>query len=404
MTIKFKETILPERAFNRVLLVKEFLEQHYDIKLNIFDHSRVLIESRTKKYTEEIKFEDIAIHLQEEGITGCDSLLKKILTSPNQTRSYNPIKEYFDGLKGKYTGESHIVKLCGYLKARDYGDQPEGFYQNRLVYTLRKWIVATVACAMGIKENDAMFVVVNSEEGIGKSTLLEFLMPGCLKPFYSKSSKEMNMAQMFASNLILNFDEMVGLTKSTAELFKNILSSSQISIAGRFSAPRQRYASACGTTNRDADIGGFLTHDMGLRRFAVNHIDHINWEYIKEVLPDQIWAEAVMLLEQDFEFTWNPTDYKQFAQYNTRFVGQTSSFMLINEFYRIPQPGEQDLAVFKLPMEILHDLRNARKIKSTMNSVNEVNIGIAMKQIGHLRIMKKIGGNPRYGYNVIPMF
>ncbi len=404
MTIKFKETVLQERIYNRVLQVKEFLDLHYDIKLNVFDHSRVLIGSRTKKYTEEIKFEDIAIHIQEEGITGCDSLLKKILSSPNQTRHYNPIKEYFDALKGKYAGESHIAKLCGYLKAHDYGDQPEGHYQTRLNYTLRKWIVATAACAMGTKENDAMFVVVNSQEGIGKSTLLEFLVPGNLKSFFMKSSKEMNMAQMFTSNLIINFDEMVGLTKYSAETFKNILSSKQICTSGRFSAPRQRYASACGTTNRDADNGGFLLHDMGLRRFAVNHIDHIDWEYHKEVSPDQIWAEAVMLLGQDFEFAWNQNDYAQFAEFNKRFIVQTNSYKLINEFYRIPEPGEEDLAVFKLPMQILQDLRKARKVNSTMNTVNEVNIGIAMKQIGYHRFMKKINGFPRYGYNVVQLF
>ena len=404
MAWKFPETVIPTNGSNRVALVKEFLDEHYDIKINIFDHSKVIIVSKTKEYTQEISMEDISLHLLEDNITGCDSILKKILTSPNQTKPYNPIKEYFENLSGKYLGESHIEKLCSYLSAREYGDKQEGYYQKRLVYTLRKWIVATVACALGTKENDAMFVVVNNEEGIGKSTLLEFLVPDMLKGYYSKSSKEMNFPDMFTSNLLINFDEMIGLSKSTAEQFKNIMSSQRINVSRRFTTTKQRYASTCGTSNKDAEHGGFLSSDMGTRRFAINHIDAIDWEYINNVNKDQIWAEAVMLLDQDFEYTWNPIDFKEFSEYNSRFIVQTSSFKLLKEFYRLPEPGDDHLIVFKMPVEILRDLRAARKVNSSMTTVSEVNIGIALRQLGYLRYDKKINGYARHGYNVVPLF
>jgi len=404
MTKKFTETKIPKNGSNRVALVKEFLDQHYDIKINIFDHSKVMILSKTKEYTHEISIEDITLHMLEDGITGCDSILKKIITSPNQTSPFNPIKEYFENLTGKYAGESHIEKLCSYLKPRDYGDKHDGYYQKRLIYTLRKWIVATVACAMGIKENDAMFVVVNNEEGIGKSTLLEFMVPEILKGYYSKSSKEMNFPDMFTSNLLINFDEMIGLTKATAEEFKNILSSRQINVSKRFTTTKQRYASTCGTSNKDAEHGGFLTPGMGTRRFAINHIDSIDWEYINRVEPDQIWAEAVMLMDQNFEYTWNPEDFIEFGEYNSRFIVQTSSYKLVKEFYRLPEPGEQEIAVFKMPVEILRDLRVARKVNSSMTTVSDVNIGIALKQLGYSKYGKKINGSTRYGYNIVPLF
>jgi predicted P-loop ATPase len=404
MTKKFIETKIPKHGSNRVVLVKEFLDQHYDIKINIFDHSKVMIASKTKEYTHEISIEDLTLHMLEDGITGSDSILKKIITSPNQTTPYNPIKEYFENLTGKYAGESHIEKLCGYLKPRDYGDKPVGYYEKRLIYTLRKWIVATVACEMDIKENDAMFVVVNNEEGIGKSTLLEFIVPGILKGYYSKSSKEMSFPEMFTSNLLINFDEMLGLTKATAEEFKNIMSSQWINVSKRFTTTRQRYASTCGTSNKDAERGGFLTTDMGTRRFAINHIDAIDWDYIKQINVDQIWAEAVMLLNQDYDYIWNPDDFKEFGEYNSRFIVQTSSYKLIKEFYRHPEPDEQKLSLFKMPVEILRDLRAARKINSSMTTITEINIGIALRQLGYLRYDKKINGYARHGYNVVPLF
>jgi len=400
---KFKETKIPVAGSNRVALVKSFLDTHYDIKINIFDHSKVMIDAKTKEYEQEISMEDISLHMLEEGITGCDSILKKIITSPNQTRPYNPIREYFEALEGNYSGTSHIDLLCSFLKARDYGDKEEGYYQKRLAYTFRKWIVATVACSMGMKANDAMFVVVNNDEGIGKSSLLEFLVPDLLKGYYSKSAKDMNYADMFTSNLLINFDEMLGLTRSTSEEFKNILSSQVVNVSKRFTSTKNRYASGCGTSNKDAEHGGFLLPEMGYRRFAINHIDHIDWEaYIKVVDVDQIWAEAMMLLSQNFEYTWNQADFSEFAEYNSRFIVQTSSFKLVKEWYRIPEEGEEPQ--FKQPVEILRDLRAARKINSSMNTVSDVNIGIALKQLGYSRVGKKLPGGSRYGYNVIPLF
>lgn len=402
--IKFTETKVPASGSNRVALVKDFLDQHYDIKINIFDHSKVTIVAKTKEYEEEISIEDISLHMLEDGISGSDSILKKIITSPNQTKPYNPIKEYFDGLAGTFAGESHIDKLCSYLKPRDFGDKPEGYYQKRLVYTLRKWVVATVACAMGIKENDAMFVIVNNEEGLGKSYLLEYLVPESLRGYFTKSVKDMNYSDMFTSNFLINFDEMVGISKSTEEEFKNVLSSKLINVSKRFTTTKQRYASASGTSNRDAEHGGFLTPGMGTRRFAVNHIETIDWDYNQHIEIDQIWAEAMMLLTQNFEYTWNPEDFREFGEYNARFIVQTSSFKLIKEFYRVPEPGEEEVAVFKMPVEILRDLRAARKVNTSMTTVSDVNIGIALKQLGYSRFGKKLNGGTRYGYNVVPLF
>lgn len=405
MAKKFNETKIPTNGSNRVQLVKDFLTMHYDIKINIFDHSKVMIESKTREYNEEISMEDISLHMLEEGITGCDTILKKIITSPNQTRPFNPIMEYFDGLRGKYAGESHIDKLCSYLKARDYGDKEEvNYYQKRLVYTFRKWLVATVACAIGKKANDAMLVVVNNEEGIGKSTLLEFLVPDELRGYFTKSAKDMNYADMFTSNFLINFDEIVGITRATSEEFKNILSSLYINVSKRFTTTKQRYASACGTTNKDAEHGGFLTADMGTRRFAINHIDFIDWAYDSNVNVDQIWAEALMLIDQNFDYTWNPEDFREFAEYNSRFIVQTSSFKLVKEFYQVPVNGERENADFKMPIEILRDLRAARKINSSHNNVSDVNIGIALKQLGFNRYGKKVNGQTRYGYDVIQLY
>lgn len=405
MSKKFKETKIPSVGSNRVALVKDFLDTHYNIKINIFDHSKIMIESKTKQYEEEITIEDISLHMLEEGITGCENILKKIITNPNQTRPFNPIHEYFDSQKGKYKGESHIEKLCSFLKVHDYGDKKDEYYQKRLIYTFRKWIVSTIAQVYALHANDVNFMLVNAETGIGKSWFFDFLIPDTLKDYYIISSKEMNFPGMFATNFIIKFDEMVGVTKSNTEEYKNILSLVWLNVSKRFTVRKQRYASCCGTSNKDDEHGGFLLPEWSLRRFAINRVDFIDWEeYIKVVDVDQLWAEGVMLLEQNFNYIWNKKDFVELEEYNARFLVQTSSFRLIKEFYRLPEPGEEKLAVFKMPIDILRDLRRARKINLSMTTVSDVNIGIALKQLGYSRYVKKLPVGPRYGYEVIQLY
>ncbi len=405
MANKFSQTTVPTNGSNRVTLVKEFLADNYDIKINIFDRTKVMIAAKTRDYEEEISMEDISLHMLEEGITGCDSILKKIITSPNQTTPWNPIIEYFEGCRKAYKGTSHIDLLCTFIQAHDFGDKEEGYYQKRLVYTLRKWLVATVACALGLKANDACFTMVNSDEGMGKSAFIEFLTPEILNGYFTKSVKDMNYADLFTTNLFINFDEMLGITRSTADDFKNTLSSQTINVSKRFTVAKQRYASAYATSNYDDERGGFLLPEFSSRRFAVNKVDVIDWKgYSRVVDVDQIWAEALMLLEQNFEFAWNEDDYLEFAEYNSRFMVQTSSYRVVKEWYRVPEPGEEDLAQFKQPLEILRDLKKARKVANSQYTVTDVNIGIALKQLGYIRFGKKINGSTRYGYNVVPLF
>ncbi|MEI7504851.1 MAG: hypothetical protein WCJ61_16370, partial [Paludibacter sp.] len=84
MSSRFNETKLPIQSSDRVQLVKDFLEQHYEIKINVFDTSKSFIVAKNKKlYKSEPSLNDISLHMESEGVRGCDSILKKIINSPN---------------------------------------------------------------------------------------------------------------------------------------------------------------------------------------------------------------------------------------------------------------------------------------------------------------------------------
>jgi predicted P-loop ATPase len=406
---KLPDTKIPTATSgDRVKLVEDFLTEYYEIKINVFDPKKSFIVSKNKELQDqEITLDIISLNMESKGIRGCDSILKKIIRSGYHITTFNPITDYIRGLEGTWKGESHIDKLCKYVIARDFGDREEGYYQERLNHLLKKWMAASIACSLGIRQNDAMLGFVHADEGIGKTYLLEFLTPKPLKAYYIKSDKDerfFNISQAFTKNFIVNFDEFVGITKSSAETLKKVLSSTELTMSNTFTQCIQRIGNGAFSSNKTKELGGFLAPQMGYRRYAVVELEQINQGYSKEIDVDQLWAEAYVLFKNaDFNYEWDMEDFEEFRSYNAKYLIETQACKLIKENYRIPEIGEE--SVHKQPIEILQDLRRANKIKSGMTNVSDVTLGMALKALGYGRSMKKVNKiAPRYGYEVIPLF
>lgn len=403
---KFETTKTPKvGTTDKVTMVREFLAENYEIRINEFDTSKSHITSKIKKYDKPISFQDIYLHLVEEGVNVGTNILKMILMSPNYSRTYNPVVEYFEALRGKYRGESQIDLLCEHIKPRDFGDQEEGYYERRMYYIVKKWIVAAAACILKHRPNDVALGLVAAQGGIGKTWLLEFIVPDELKEYYKLSEKDdrlFNMTEDFTRNFMVNFDEFVGISRSRAELFKKVLSARKLPVKRpreEFSVMQERIASAAFTTNRTPELGGFLTYDLGLRRFGIIDIEEIDKSYSRKVDVDQLWAEAVMLLDQDFDYIFNARDFNDFENFNARYVLQSSSSTLVQLYYEIPEREEDGR--WLMASEILNELRQNKKILATYGLVSEVTIGIAMSALGYLkRGIKDKNLGVRYKYLV----
>ena len=388
---------------DKVTLVREFLEENYEIRINEFDTSKSYVVSKIKQYDHSISFNDIYLHLLEEGISVGTNVLKMILTSPNYSKTCNPVVDYFENIKGKYRGESQIDILCSHIKAREFEDQPEGYYQQRATYIINKWLVSAVACALGIRPNDVALGLVSAHEGIGKTWFFEFLVPDELKEYYKASDKDpdiFDMTKDFTRNFMVNFDELVGITKARADMFKKVMSAKKLSIKRpreEFSQLVNRIASAAFTSNRTPEMGGFLQMEMGLRRFGIIEIDGIDISYSQKVDVDQLWAEATMLLEQDFDYVFNTDDYNAFKEFNVRYLVQSSSAILVNLHYERPE-SEAD-GTWMMASEILKELKQHKKILMSMGLINEITIGMALTAQGFLKKgikEKEIGTRYKY--------
>ncbi len=388
---------------NKVAEVKEFLNENYKIRVNEFDPNKAYIEPLTKKYDNPVTFDDISLHLLEEGISVSDTILKKILRSPNQMQTYNPIEEYFAGLKGTYKGVSHIDLLMSHLTMREYPGKKKHYYQERMYRFMKKWFVATAACALGKRFNDVAMGLIHAEEGIGKSYFFEFIVPEKLRNLVAdpKEDGKFNLEESFARNFFVYFDELVGITRRNTEEFKKVMSASEIDVyLPREVTPirRRRIGSACFTSNRIPEKGGFLTSAMGYRRWLILELEAINHDYSKKVDVDQIWAEALVLVEAGYDYTWSMDDWNEFKEHNQRYLEETTSMKYIKLYFEMPLNGEGE---WLQPKEILNLLITSKRVRrEDQHKISDVKIGEALMALNFQKQKKRKADGPRSCYYV----
>ena len=151
-------------------------------------------------------------------------------------------------------------------------------------------------------------------------------------------------------------------------------------------------------------MGGFISKpDAGLmRRLAVIEVDSID-DNRKRLDVDQLWAEAVMLLDGGFDPAWSQQEYRQFVDENRQYVLETNALRLIRIYYRKPEDGEE--CKFMSAMEVVLQLKEKRKISSAMQQVNEVTVGQALTALGYYYHTKRVPGKaPFHGYDIVPIF
>ena len=202
-------------------------------------------------------------------------------------------------------------------------------------------------------------------------------------------------------NFLVHFDEMNGITRRNTETFKKIMSARDIDVylpREAYPVRRRRIASASFTSNKIPEKGGFLTSAMGYRRWLVFELDEINQDYSKKVDVDQLWAEALMLIDQDFDFRWSMDDWNEFKEQNNRYLEETTSMKYVKLFFEHPQNGEGS---WMQPREILNLLVSARKIRrEDMQKVSDVKIGEALTALNFSDKKVRTGGGPRKCYYV----
>lgn len=398
-------------SHSRLDVVKEWLNTNYVVRVNLLDRSKVFLSPTPDcalKYEHPVTEDDILLHAYADELKTPRSILKMLLASPNQMASFNPVRDYLEGLRGKYRGPSQIDLLCSSLHIPNEQGGADGM--RRAHHLLHKWLVATAACVFGIRQNDVALGLVGDKAGIGKTTFFENLVPPSLKEYYQVAQQDDRLFSMpgsFAKRFLLNFDEFAALTRSSEQMFKLLMSASQIDVrrpGARYVESVPRVASCCFTSNKTRRNGGFITRpDAGLlRRLAVIEVEAID-DYRQKFDVDQLWAEVVMHLDGGFCPVWSQQEYQQFVDENRQYVEESNALRLLRLYYRMPEGDEH--GTFMTAMEIVLQLKEKRKLSSATQHVNEMTVGQALAVLGFTPCSGRTKeGKPRYGYYIVPMF
>lgn len=212
----------------------------------------------------------------------CQEALLKVAME----KSFHPVKEYLNSLP-KWDGIERVdTLLIKYLGAED---------SEYVRAVTRKTLCAAISRVMnpGIKFDTIL--VLNGQQGIGKSTLLSRLGG----KFFSDSLTISDMhdktaAEKLQGNWILEIGELAGIKKVDEDTLKSFLTRQDDKFRASYGRTVEEHPRQCiivGSTNKET---GFLRDTTGGRRFwpvKVYRNSRLKPWDIKDI--DQIWSEAL---------------------------------------------------------------------------------------------------------------
>ena len=399
--------------------IADFLNKHYNIIIPMQDPDMMLITPKDEtlwEYQPRDVLNEIYIHFKMEHINVKRNDILSVLQSPNLIKPFDPIKNYFDTIRGIYKGESHIDILCSCITPRVFDDNTPEYYRKRMNDLFKKWLVACVACWLDNIPNEVALTLISGEGGIGKTRLGQFLVPEKLKDYYISISKEdnrpFNLADAFTKYMFINSEEMVGITNATIRPWKQLMSQHEIATKAsyeRILSKKKRLACFIASTNHNQEHNGFIHPSWAdERRFGCVEITDIDYNrYNAEVDIDQVWSEALNLYEStDFKHVFDKeTDFPDFVNYNSRFILGSSALYYLRTHLTIPE-NDSDGKQMNASMVFDYLRRNKlirREHEGPRHSdVNENTIGRALSSLGFKRVKFRPDGSsiPLDGYIV----
>lgn len=212
----------------------------------------------------------------------------EVMNAPG--RQVHAIRDYLDGL------EWDGVERLDYLMERALEVPPSDLHRAMV----RKTLVAAVARIYEPGYKFDQILVMQGEQGIGKSTLLQIIGRGYVNESMSFDAKSKELMEQLNAVWLVEFSELEGMARSEVTTMKSFLSRRNDTYRpayGRFTVTKPRQCVFFGSTNESQ----FLRDQTGNRRFWVlpcKRVGKLGWtDYMRKLSKDpheveQIWAEA----------------------------------------------------------------------------------------------------------------
>ena len=294
---------------------------------------------------------------------------------------YHPVRDYLNSLH--WDGECHFDRLMGCLSMSS--PAAAAFW--------RKWLLGSIAKMLAARQN--YMLVLLGAQGKGKSRLAEWLCP-LPQLFYEGpiNPDDKDSLIRLINNWIWEVAELDSTTKrSERSALKHFISTKTVKVRvpyGQYDTEKPAAASMIGTINEDGT--GFLHDPTGNRRFAVVHLDDIDWSYTG-IDRDQLWAElyAAYLDGEPWELT--PYEQEIQAEINGGHMMVSPLEELLLQYYEIDKTETERFAP---TMEILERLTTLGLKGDQFKQKME--LAAILTKMGLKPELKRIGGKPVRGY------
>ena len=309
---------------------------------------------------------------------------------------FNPFKSYFYNLP-EWDGHDHIKDFIDIVKVDET--------QQRLWETyFTKWIVGVVATAIERGLNHTC-LVLSGAQGTGKTTIFSRLVPPELKPYYAVT--QMNPADKdskiaASENFLINLDELESINREEIGHLKSLITIDQVTVRRPYDTQQKktpRRASFCGSINR----AYFLTDLTGNRRFLVVDVQEIHYQ--REFNLDQLYAQALDMLNDNYQFWFNPKEIEIINEHNKKYQVIAPEEELITRFYQLPDPELSETEIEHYLRVGLLQFVSATQIhdkiqKETTIKLNYNKLAQILRNMGFVQKIKFINKKTMRGYLV----
>ena len=186
-------------------------------------------------------------------------------------------------------------------------------------------------------------LVLIGKQGIFKTTWLEHLLPPELRDYGCKMGNctQLNKDERLriAEYGLIALDEIDAMTSRELNVIKSIITASDVAerpVYGYTKERRIRLASFCASGNKKE----FLTDITGNRRWLPFHVRTIQNPFFTTIPYEHIYAQALYLIEHDFNYWFDLDDIQALELHNEDFRAQQNEEQLLFVYFDIPAEGK----------------------------------------------------------------
>lgn len=318
--------------------------------------------------------------LKDYDLKGVDRMRDAIREKAYRNK-YHPIREYLESLE--WDGKSHFDALMNKLEMSS--PMASVFW--------RKFLVGSVAKALGSEQN--FMLVLLGAQGKGKSRLVNWLCP-LQRYFYEGpiNPDDKDCKIRLIENWLWEVAELDSTTRrSDRSALKYFITQRMVKVRvpyGRYDIEKPAAASMIGTINPDGT--GFLNDPTGNRRFAVVHLDDIDWSYTK-IDPHQLWAEIYNAYKNGEQYELTRAEQEVQNEINIEHTTASPLEELLIEHFVIDTSQPERYASV---MDILEKLETLGLKGDQFR--NKMELGVVMVKLGVAKKRKMTNGKRTHVY------